>query len=96
VTGADVFMCDPEPFQEPDNEPMGCRCESPDGAWKLSIEDGGVTLTHTVCGQGLPHHDLMDTVYMPETEVLLSIESETCRCYHDCDCDMSVVLTLPR
>lgn len=96
MTGADVFMCDPEPFQEPDNDPQGCMCEKPDGIWKLSIDEGGVVLTHSVCGLGLPHPDLLDTVFMPEIEVLASIESETCRCYHQCECEMSVVLTLPR
>ena len=99
MTGADVFfeMVDPskdEP-EEVKYDDGRCRCAKPDGIWRLSIEEGSVGLIHKACGGALPDESLEMTVFMPEMEMLLSIESETCRCYHSCECSPSVVLTLP-
>ena len=85
-----------------DDEPDGpdttaCRCQKIEGIWKLTIEEGAPHLVHSVCGKVFPDSDLMETVVLEETEVLLSFESDTvCQCYGGCDCDYSVVLTLPR
>lgn len=99
MTGADVFFTlvhpnEPEP--QGDNFEGRCTCSPVDGPWKLMIDEGSVVLTHSVCGNSLPYDDLMDTVYMEETEVLLSMEKSTCHCLGGCDCDWSIVLSLPR
>lgn len=100
MTGADVFFTPVDP-NEPDPDPEGpddslCSCQTVDGMWKLLIEEGGISLKHSVCDKYFPQDDLMETVYMEPTDVLLSLEKETCHCLYSCDCDFSIVLTLPR
>lgn len=103
MTGPDVLF---EPVEDPESladtaadeyyESI-CRCSKPDGIWHFGVEEGSITLTHKECGKTFPDEALMETIFMETTEVLLSIEGVgTCGCYHTCDCDPSVVLTLPR
>ena len=72
-------------------EPDTCTCESAEGSWKLTIDEGYASLTHTVCGKPLLG-DLMDAVCMGETLVTLRPEKEVCCCPESCDCDTWLIL----
>lgn len=100
MTGPDVFFEKVEEplFEEDSKYDEGvCRCRNLDGIWLFTMEEGSFGLTHKECGNAFPDEALLETVFMDTTEVLLSVEgADTCQCYHGCDCDPTVVLTLPR
>lgn len=73
-------------------EPDVCLCNIAEGTWQMTVEEGHVQLTHSVCGKPLMS-DLMQSVVMdiPLT-VTITPEKEICCCPESCDCDYWLTL----
>lgn len=72
--------------------PEHCTCESPAGAWRMTVEEGYVHLIHTICNLPL-YGDLMQAVVMDDPIfVTLTSTKEPCCCPESCDCDYWLVL----
>lgn len=94
----DLFeLSEPRPFTEEDVAlaDSECHCAEPDDQYELSVDEGGVHLTHKACGKQ-PAGDYLELVEMAPIPVTVKAEP-----YAGCDgsqwhgeyrCDCGVIL----